>query len=332
MKIERVNDKSFKFSKKSYHKKRKKKSLSYFKIITIPLIFFLIGLIIGRNFFPKNNYIKNINSSYTNINNPSKTISNNNILTANPNIYNNSKNIKIGSKSVNYISFAQQLEDLILYIFLYDVEKGFYIDVGANSPMFDSVTRNFYENGWNGINIEPLDDKYESLIQNRKRDINLKMVASDKPGEVILYLNDQLTTFIKNLASSYKTKTIKADTMANICKKYVPKNTPIEFCKIDVEGAELKVLMGYDFQNYRPKVFCMESYSPKYLYKTYKEFEPIFFKNNYSFAYKNRVNRYYIDNTIEYLKDRIKLIDGAIEDYIAKYNLDRKVILKTYWI
>ena len=49
------------------------------------------------------------------------------------------------------------------------------------------------------------------------------------------------------------------DTMSNICKKYVPKGRNVDFCKIDVEGGEKNVLLGYDFINYRPKVFCIES-------------------------------------------------------------------------
>ena len=360
MKIKADEYKIFTFN--SYDKKRRKKpNLSIIIILIIfinSLIFFIIGLFMGRNLFQNCRFSSIntiINSNYTNtsngtninndtnkniysnnkinLDNSSKSINSNsniNIITANPIIYNNSKNITIGSQSINYISFAQQLEDLILFIFLYDVEKGFYIDVGANSPMYDTVTRNFYEKGWNGINIEPLDDKYSSIIQNRKRDINLQMVASDKPGDVTLYINDQLTTFEKKYSSSLRTKIIKADTMSNICKKYVPTNTRIEFCKIDVEGAEPKVLLGYDFENYRPKIFCIESYSPKYLSKTYKEFEPILFKNNYTLAYKHRINRYYIDNSFAYLKNRTNLIDNAIEDYIVKYNLDRKKIFEKY--
>lgn len=346
MKIKSDENKAFRFKIYSSKRKRKSNSLNCIILLLNSLIFFIIGLIIGRFCLSKNNFSmvndKIINSNNTNINHhstkinhnesPRQSINNINILTSNPIIYNNSKNITIGSQSINYISHAQQLEDLILFIFLYDVEKGFYIDIGANSPMYDTVTRNFYEKGWNGINIEPLDDKYESLLQNRKRDINLKMVASDKPDEVILYINDQLTTFEKKFASGYKTKKIKADSMANICKKYVPKNTKIEFCKIDVEGAEPKVLLGYDFENYRPKIFCIESYSPKYFFRTYIDFEPILFKNNYTFAYEHRVNRYYIDNSIAYLKNRTILIDNAIEDYIVKYKLNRKKIFKKYWL
>ena len=56
------------------------------------------------------------------------------------------------------------------------------------------------------------------------------------------------------------------ETMANICKQYIPKKKEIHFCKIDVEGGhEKNVLLGYDFKNYRPKVFCIESTYPGFL-------------------------------------------------------------------
>ena len=52
---------------------------------------------------------------------------------------------------------------------------------------------------------------------------------------------------------------MKMNTMSNICKKYVPIGKKIDFCKIDVEGGERGVLLGYDFKRYKPKVFCVES-------------------------------------------------------------------------
>ena len=52
------------------------------------------------------------------------------------------------------VTYAQNREDLYLYALLGD-GPGFYVDVGANHPTFHSVTKFFYDRGWNGINIEP---------------------------------------------------------------------------------------------------------------------------------------------------------------------------------
>ena len=41
---------------------------------------------------------------------------------------------------MRFESYAQFFEDMILYCALKDVDKGFYIDVGANDPTYLSVT------------------------------------------------------------------------------------------------------------------------------------------------------------------------------------------------
>ena len=43
-----------------------------------------------------------------------------------------------------FVSYAQNYEDVMLWRALKHVKKGFYVDVGANDPKFDSVTQAFY--------------------------------------------------------------------------------------------------------------------------------------------------------------------------------------------
>ena len=49
------------------------------------------------------------------------------------------------------ISYAQNAEDVVLMRAFADVEKGFYVDVGAWDPVADSVTKAFYDIGWSGL-------------------------------------------------------------------------------------------------------------------------------------------------------------------------------------
>ena len=76
-------------------------------------------------------------------------------------------------KILNFKTYSQFYEDLILFSVFHNVKKGFYIDIGANDPNHLSVTKSFYLSGWNGINIEPLPDKYDSLLSDRPKDINI---------------------------------------------------------------------------------------------------------------------------------------------------------------
>ena len=108
----------------------------------------------------------------------------------------------------------------------------------------------------------------------------------------------------------------------------MPKNKEIKFCKIDVEGSERNVLLGYDFINYRPKVFCVESTIPAILIPCHDLFEDILLKNDYSFAYQYKINRYYIDNRVTGLREKFFKVEKNIEIFIKNKN---KTNIYTYF-
>ena len=200
-----------------------------------------------------------------------------------------------------------------------DIKNGFYIDVGANDPDIISVTKAFYLSGWNGINIEPLPNKYLSLIEKRPKDINLQIGAGKVRGNATLYLAGPGSTLHKNyIPNQNKTINITIDTMSNICDKYVPKKKRIQFCKIDVEGEEKNVLLGYDFTKYRPKIFLIESTLPATYIPSYSSWEYILISNDYLFAYQYEINRFYIDNRYPFLKKKFLNVGKYIQLYKNK--------------
>ena len=195
-------------------------------------------------------------------------------------------------------TYAQGKEDLILWQILSGVEKGFYIDVGANSPDVYSVTKLFYENGWNGINIEPLPDMFNELVAERERDINLNIGIGNTEDTMILHIDGVCSTFSNEVVADQHledraTMQIEIDTLANVLTYYAPQE--IHFCKIDVEGFEREVLEGMDW-NYRPWVFCMESTKPNTDIPCHEEWEHILIENGYALKYAHGINRYYIDS------------------------------------
>ena len=208
-------------------------------------------------------------------------------------------------KLQNFTTYSQFYEDLILLCVFHDVEKGFYIDVGASDPDELSVSKAFYLKGWTGINIEPLPEEFNSLLKKRPKDINLPIGVGKNKGNSTLYLIGTGSTIHKELVNySAKSINIQIDTMANICKEHINKNLKIQFCKIDVEGSEEDVLIGFDFQNYRPQVFLIESTLPGTKISSYSSWEHILFNNNYSFAYQYSINRFYVDNSNPLLKSK----------------------------
>lgn len=52
-------------------------------------------------------------------------------------------------------SYAQNFEDVILWRAVGHVPDGFYVDIGAQNPVIESVSMMFHEAGWDGVSVEP---------------------------------------------------------------------------------------------------------------------------------------------------------------------------------
>ena len=83
------------------------------------------------------------------------------------------------------VSYAQNHEDVLLDRAFPRGKPGFYIDVGANEPVRNSVTKHFYELGWHGINVEPAAHPFALLAAERERDVNLNVAVSDSEVESV---------------------------------------------------------------------------------------------------------------------------------------------------
>ena len=227
-------------------------------------------------------------------------------------------NLNILDRKLNkyhkFLTFSEYYEDVILYIILSDIKNGFYIDIGAYDPSKVSVTKAFYLMGWTGINIEPQPNQINLFYRDRPNDTNLQLGVGKKKGISKFYVHDQCSTIQKKYAEKNNNITkIKIDTMSNICRRYVPKGKKIDFCKIDVEGNEKDVLLGYDFIHYRPKVFCIESTIPKTMIPNHNLWEEIIIKNNYTFVYSRGVNRFYVDNNFPNLLSKAQNIEYILQ-------------------
>ena len=197
------------------------------------------------------------------------------------------------------ISYSEHLEDIILNVFFYDTHYGFYIDIGDFTPSGEySVTKHFYLRGWRGINIRPINEEYEQLAKERYRDINLNFYVGGAVDMNYIQQNNSVS-------------------INNILQKYIPNRQEIHFWRFRIIGDEKKVLLGYDFANYRAKIFCVES---EELRPNYQSFEYILINNGYSFGYQYKNVRYYIDNNEKKinLKERMNFINDVIKEYKNK--------------
>jgi FkbM family methyltransferase len=199
------------------------------------------------------------------------------------------------------LSYAQNFEDVILSRAFKGVAEGFYVDIGAWHPDFDSVTRHFYELGWRGINVEPNPGYLQLLRRHRTRDINLGEAVGARKGKARFYAfkDSGLSTLDRALATKHRPLGLEEArfdvdvvTLNSIFKEYAP--TTVHFLKIDCEGAEAKVINAFDLARFRPWVILVEATTPNTQELSHAAWEAYLIRSKYKFVYWDGLNRFYL--------------------------------------
>jgi len=147
------------------------------------------------------------------------------------------------------------------------------IDVGANDGVVISNSLPFIERGWRGIMIEPAPAVYKKLIANhghRKNVTCLQIACCDKAGEADLYIgSDGEEGFMSTLctlengwfdfARSSTLVKVQTDTLTNVLKQHHAPARP-GLLLVDCEGMDYEVLLGLDFEQFRPAVIVTEEF------------------------------------------------------------------------
>ena len=200
-------------------------------------------------------------------------------------------------------SYAQNREDVLLDRLFPRGVPGFYIDVGANDPVVNSVTKHFYDLGWQGINVEPALAPFERLREARPRDVNLNIGLSDHEDTLTFHefppRLSGVSTFSAEQAAwhaekghSSQERQVPVTTLAKICAEHV--DGQIDFLTVDVEGHERQVLEGGDWTRWRPRVVVVEATQPATTNPTHHLWEHVLTGAGYAFATFDGLNRYYV--------------------------------------
>ncbi len=201
-------------------------------------------------------------------------------------------------------SFAQNGEDVVLWRALGHIAHGRYVDVGANHPTNDSVTRAFYDHGWRGITIEP-DPTFAALLQDeRPGDVVIEAAMTSHPNEptTLHQIPDTgLSTLVDAIGDAHRSAgyeihdvTISTRTLDDVLAEFEWATDAIHFLSIDVEGSESDVLQGLDLQRWRPWVLVIEAIAPNGNRPTHKDWEKLVCDAGYRFCLFDGLSRFYV--------------------------------------
>jgi FkbM family methyltransferase len=177
------------------------------------------------------------------------------------------------------ISESYALDNLDLKLLKYlNFKKGFFVEAGANDGINQSNTLLFERRlKWRGLLIEPIPELAEKCRVNRPNCIveNYALVPFDYSKKEIVMRFSNLMSLVKGAMNSEEEEiahikkgaevqnietyeiNVPASTLNSILNKHgIGK---IDLLSLDVEGYELSVLKGIDFNKYRPKFILIEA-------------------------------------------------------------------------
>lgn len=176
-------------------------------------------------------------------------------------------------KNIN-VSYAQSGEDRIIS-FIFDwikIKSPTYLDIGAHHSSWLSNTYLFYKKGSSGVCLEPDPSLFSEIKKKRKRDICLNIgvsCSSQKMADFYVMTSKTLNTFSKedaircqetqNFGKQKIEKVIQVPlcTVNDLMKEYFANG--VNLVSVDVEGLDFEIIKSFDFKQYQPEVFCIET-------------------------------------------------------------------------
>jgi FkbM family methyltransferase len=170
-------------------------------------------------------------------------------------------------------TFASQFgEDRYLWELFGRRREGFYVDIGAADGIGLSNTYFFEQMGWRGVCVEPHPQRYLECVRARPRSRVVHAAVSRRGSwglanfTVVVGAPD--LSFLTTNAAHVARARIEGQglvpvpvPLADMEAILAPYDGPIDFVSLDVEGAELDVLHGFDLQRRRPAAWVIEDNS-----------------------------------------------------------------------
>lgn len=160
---------------------------------------------------------------------------------------------------------SQEEEERRVRAFFDDAATGFFVEVGANHPTVGSQSWHLEQAGWRGVLIEPQPDLAAFLVTARKAQVfAVACTAPDEAGQSLpLHVDGARSALDRDRmapgAQPGYVILVPTRTLDDILEE-ANAPEPIDLLSVDVEGYEIEVLRGFDFDRWQPRLIVMEDH------------------------------------------------------------------------
>jgi len=235
---------------------------------------------------------------------------------------------------MSFVSYAQNFEDVMLWRALKHVENGFYIDIGAQHPVVDSVSLAFYEHGWRGVHIEPT-QQYSTLLRAARPDESVFQLAIGNKNEWLTFFEFEDTGLStadaeiarKHQESGFRCRETLVPVLSLDALLQQVGARDIHWLKVDVEGLEKEVLESWHCSSNLPWVIVVESTRPLSQEKSHQQWEALLLVKGYSYVYFDGLNRFYVSPEHSELTEAFDAPPNIFDSFIRfdNFTLELKV-------
>ncbi len=225
---------------------------------------------------------------------------------------------------MSFVSYAQNFEDVMLWRALGHIESGRYVDVGAQHPEVDSVSKALYDRGWRGVHVEPVPEYARLLRRERPDEIVLEAVVAESTGQRTLNVvaNSGLSTLSDEVARRHEAEQgfrshrmpVRSMTLDQV---FAAANfSEIHWLKVDVEGSEAEAMAGWDAATYRPWLVLIEATIPLSQVDASHRWRPLLAVRGYEQVYFDGLNCWFVRKESRELAAAFSAPPNFFDDFV----------------
>jgi FkbM family methyltransferase len=216
----------------------------------------------------------------------------------------------------------------VLWRALRNVDRGRYIEVGANDPVKFSMSMAFYSVGWSGITVEPDPAFAQMHREQRPRDLVIEAAITAKDRDTAVFhvvdgtgLSTLEDTFAEvHSRSDYDVHDLTVTTrrMDSVLREAGWEDKDVHFMSVDTEGSERDVLESTDLSTWRPWVLVVEATEPLTTASTRHLWEHIITGAGYRFCLFDGLSCFYVsEEHSEELGAALSYPACPLDDYMS---------------